>query len=428
MNTPVRTELMPGVWLTAIQTRKFKSSFWSLQMLTPLRPETAAMTALLPRVLRRGTARCPDQEQLGAALDQLYGGVIEPVVSKRGEIQSTGFLATFLDDALTLDGTPISRPAAELLGDLLLRPATKNGRLRADYVEGERQNLVSDIKSQLNDKRYYAALRLNQEMCREEPYGTDRLGSLESAQAIRVAKLDKYYRTLLSESRIELYYCGSAPVERIRQAWVEALMGLPRRGRPELPETLVEVHPKQVREITEKLDVTQAKLAMGFRTNTRLDSVDYPALLVMNALFGGTSTSKLFLNVREKRSLCYYASSGLDRLKGLMTVHSGVEFSQAEEAKNEILVQLAAVQEGRFTSDELTSARRSVLNQLRSTLDSQGALAGYYQDQVLTQRPISPEELVMLAGEVTAQDVAAAAKRLELDTVYLLTGQAQKEA
>lgn len=429
MNTPVRAELMPGVWLTAIQTRKFKSSYWSVLLLTPLRRETAALTALLPRVLRRGTARWPDQEQLAAALDQLYGGVVEPTVFKRGEIQAAGFAATFLDDSLTLDHTPISRMAAGLLGDLLLRPATRNGRLRADYVASERDNLIAEIKAQRNDKMSYAALRLSQEMCREEAYGVSRLGSLESAQAIRVTQLDRHYRTLLKESRIELYYCGSLPTEQIQHAWVEALLGLPRQSNAQhLPETQVEVPPREIWEVTEVLDVTQAKLALGLRTHTRLDSFAYPALLVTNALFGGAPTSKLFQNVREKRSLCYYASSGLDKFKGLMMIHSGVAFSQVEAAKTEILAQLEAVKAGDFTRAELESARRCVVNQLTSILDSQGALAGFYTDQALSQAPVSPEELTLLVKEVSEEDVIQTARELELDTVYLLTGEHPKEA
>lgn len=423
MNAPVRMKLMPGVWLTAIQTRKFKSSFWSVQLLTPLRQETAALTALLPRVLSRGTASCPDQEALGAALDQLYGGAVEPRTFKRGEVHSTGFVATFLDDALTLDGSPIARPAAELLGDLLLRPATRNGRLRADYVDSERNNLLSDIRSQCNDKRTYALQRLVQEMCREEPYGVDRLGDLNSAQAIRVGRLDKHYRTLLAGSQIELYYCGSLSAERIRRAWTEALLGLPRWDLEELPETRIFHHPEEVRRVTECMDVTQTKLAMGFRTQTLPGSGEIPTLLVFNALYGGAPTSKLFQHVREEKSLCYYASSGLDRNKGLMIVQCGVDDARAQEAEKEILAQLEEVREGRFQLGELESARRSVLHQLRAVLDSQGALEHFYSSQQPGLTPVTPEELVSLVEEVTAQDVVMAANRVELDTVYRLTGE-----
>ena len=428
MSTPSRIRLMPGVWLTAVRTRKFKSSYWSALLLTPLSRETAAMTAVLPRVLRRGTAEYPDQEQLGAALDELYGGIVEPAVLKLGEIQAAGFAATFLDDALAWDETPISYKAAELLGDLLLRPATRNGRLRADYVDSERDNLIAEIKSQRNDKERYAALRLRQEMCRGEAYEIDRLGSLETAGRIRAAKLDRHYKTLLQESRIELYYCGSQPIDQIRQAWVESLMGLPRKGSYELPSTKVTVHPEEVREVREVLDVTQAKLALGLRTQTRLDQPDYPALLVTNALLGASPGSRLFQNVREKRSLCYNAFSALDRHKGLMTIQAGVAPDRAEEAKTAILAELEAVRAGAFTARELETARRYAVNELLSAGDSQVGLCRFYRGQALAEPSLTLEELTAMVREVTAEEVKAAAGRLELDTVYLLTGDEGEEA
>ena len=184
MEAPYRVELMPGVFLTAIQTGKFKSGYWSLRMVRPLEEETAAMNALLPRVLRRGTASCPDQEQFSAALDEMYGGAIEPTVGKRGERHCFGFVASVLDDALVPDETPLLSRTASLLGDLLLRPATRNGRLRGDYVDSERENLLSEIRSQVNDKRNYALLRLTEELCREEPYRVSRFGSLEQADKL----------------------------------------------------------------------------------------------------------------------------------------------------------------------------------------------------------------------------------------------------
>lgn len=177
MEMPYRTELMPGAFLTAVQTRKFKSSYWSIRLLTPLAEETAALNAVLPRVLRRGTASCPDQEQLAAALDEMYGGAVEPLVGKRGETHCFGFVASFLDDSLVPDETPLLDQAAALLGDLLLRPVTRNGRLRSDYVDGERENLLSEIRGQINDKQSYAQFRMTEARCAEEPYRLSRLGA-----------------------------------------------------------------------------------------------------------------------------------------------------------------------------------------------------------------------------------------------------------
>ena len=121
MTNVTQTELFPGVRLTAVHTTKFKSCMLGLRLLTPLAEQTASLHALIPQVLRRGTARHPDLESLSAALDDLYGGTVEPMVRKKGETQCLGFVGSFLDDAYTPAGEPILERAAALMGDLLLR-------------------------------------------------------------------------------------------------------------------------------------------------------------------------------------------------------------------------------------------------------------------------------------------------------------------
>ena len=168
-----RTQLFPGVWLRTVHTDKFKSAYLSLTLMTQLNRENASANALLPRVLRRGTMVHPDMESLSAALDELYGGAVEPVVRKKGESQCVGFLASFLDNAYALNGEDILSGAAELLGEMLLNPLTRDGVFDPDYVEGEKANLIDELRGQINDKRIYATRRLTQLMCREESFGAD---------------------------------------------------------------------------------------------------------------------------------------------------------------------------------------------------------------------------------------------------------------
>ena len=421
MDRPYRIEIMPGVWLTAIQSRKFKSSYWSLRLLTPLTQETAAMNAVLPRVLRRGTASCPDQEQLAAALDEMYGGAIEPLVSRRGECHVFGFVASFLDDGLVPDETPLLEQAAQLLGELLLQPATRNGHLKSEYVDGERENLVAEIKSLLNDKRSYANNRLIEEMCADEPFHINRLGSLEQAEKLNVTKLNRYYREVLAAARMEVYYCGSAAPQQVELAWREALMDLSRHELLDLPETVIRM-PEGEKQVTDHLDVTQGKLVMGFRTGITVTSVDYPALMVANAIFGGTATSKLFLHVREELSLCYYVNSSLDKWKGLMIVQAGAEFDQLERVKTEVLHQLELVQAGAFAQEELEAAKRSLIATYCSILDVPNQLEDFQFGQNLAGLTFGPDELAEIIRVIDAQQVVEAAQRIQLDTTYFLMG------
>ena len=414
--------LRPGVRLTAVRTTKFKSSVLAVRLLMPLSAETAGLGALVPAVLRRGTADHPDMESLSAALDELYGGSLEPSVRKRGETHSVGFSASFLDDAYALEGEAILEPAAALLAEVLLRPYTRDGAFCPDYTRQERDNLVDRIRAQINDKRQYAQLRVVAEMCAGEPFGVDKLGDEETAAAVTPQALWEHYQKLLRTAPVEFYYCGSAPLERVEGAVRAIARRLPQGERTPVPRPAKGSAPAQPRRVEEALDVTQGKLSMGFRTGADAWDEDYPALTLVNAVYGGTTTSKLFMNVRERLSLCYYASSGLMKYKDVMLVSSGVEFDKVGQAQDEILAQLQNCQEGQFSDDELEWARRSVVSTLMTTLDAQSRLEDYWLGQSAAGLTEAPDELAERVEHTTREQVTAAARKLTLDTVYFLKG------
>ena len=323
-----------------------------------------------------------------------------------------------------LEGEPVLEGAAALLGELLLRPRTEKGMFYPDYVAGERSNLVDRIRAQVNDKRYYALSRLTQLMCEGEAFGVDKLGDEGRAAALTPRKLWKRYQELLSTAEIELYYCGSAATDRVAEALSAALSGLPRSEERLEADCEVRLHAgAEPRLEEERMDVTQGKLALGFRTGgITCWEEDYPALVMCNAVFGATPLSKLFLNVREKRSLCYYASSNLEKMKGLLLVSSGIEFGQYQQARDEILAQLEAIRRGEMEDWELEGARRTLIGGHRSTLDDQSRLEEFWLGQTAAGLDTGIEELVESLKAVTREQVAAAAQKLELDTVYFLNG------
>lgn len=413
-----RTQLSGGVFLTYLPAKKFKTSLLSAQFVVPLRWETASANALIDAVLRRGTAACPDMGALSACLDKLYGARIDTTIRKKGESQCVGFVASFIDDCFIPGGERLLEPAANLLGELICRPVTRDGLFLEEYFESEKTNLIDAIRSILNDKRTYADSRLLQEMCTGEPYGVPRLGNEQITAALHPQLLFDAYRELISSSRLEIFYSGSAGQARVEDALRAALADLPRKDIAPPPEPAPHPVPEEPRMITERLDVAQGKLGMGFSCG----SGDAPALLLGNTLFGGSSNAKLFLNVREKLSLCYYASSVFHRQKGLITVSSGIEFENYQRAFDEIMAQLEAVRKGGLEDWELDAARSTLLNAYASMGDSQGKLENFYLGQAATGRSESPEDLAEQARAVSLERVCAAMDTVKLDTVYFLRG------
>lgn len=424
-----RSEIMSGVHLTHVRTDKFKSACLSVSLLTQLERETASMNALLPRVLRRGTARYGDMEAIARRLDELYGAAIEPVVRRIGEIQSVGFFASIPEEDFLPEGADTLRGVCELMGQLLVAPNTRGGLLLPQYVDSERDKLLEAIRARINDKIGWSISRCVEEMCCGEDYAVDRLGDEESADAIRYQKLTKQYRALLQSSPIEIFYCGRADKKRVESLLRDALATLP-RGEIDYDigtDVRLNAIEGEPRRYDEQMNVTQTKLVIGWRLGEAMEDPDPAALRVFASLFGGSTASKLFVNVREKLSLCYFASALCDAHKGVLLAYAGTEGERAEEAKDEILAQLAAIARGEITPEELTAAKADVKSALRAALDSQGDLEGFTLSAVVDGAEYTPEELSELVDDVTAKQLAAIASGCECDMIYTLSGDGSAE-
>ena len=419
-----RSEILPGVWLNHLRSEKFKTACLSLSLLTQLKRETAAMNALIPYVLRRGTARFPDMEALSARMEELYGTAVEPAVRKIGEIQCLGFYASIPEGEFLPGGQNVLHDAAELLGQLLLAPATRGGLLLPQYVDSEKEKLLDRIRSRVNYKSSYALSRCVEEMCCCEDFAVSRLGGEDECEAINYKKLTKQYHTLLQQSPVEIFYCGRAAEKELRTALRDALITLP-RGEidyeigTDLRMNALEDRPRFVEE---ELDVNQGNLVIGWRLGDCMEDPDQAAILVFNAVYGGGTSSKLFRNVRERLQLCYHAGSLADTHKGLLLVSSGIAFDKLEPARDEIFAQLEAMRRGEITEEELSAARAGVASDLRAMTDSQGELEGFLLAQTLDGLEYGPLELAALAEDVTKEDVVRIARSVDCDLIYFLKG------
>ena len=364
-------------------------------------------------------------ERIEAALDDLYGARVEPMVRKKGELHCIGFYADFPDDRFIPGGESVLDRTVNLIGGILLSPDLLDGLLRSDYIESEKNNLIDDIRAGINDKRGYSLDRLVEEMCAGEAYGVNRLGDENGVGAITPELLTDVYRNALSGLRIEIIYCGSEEPERVSSVLRRTLRSLPGRVDTEIPKTQVILYPDKVppRRFTETLDVTQSKLVVGFRLGRAMKDVpDYPALLVLNAVYGSGETSKLFLNVRERLSLCYYVSSMIEMHKGIMLVASGVAFSSHETALSEILAQLGHIKNGEISEQELIAAKRAVVTAIKSAMDRPTGLVELYFDSLIPAVCYDPAELCNEVENVAPDRIVETAAEIEPDSIYLLEG------
>lgn len=413
--------LLPGVVLRCCRDARFKQGCLSVQLVRPMAASEAAMNALIPTVLLRGTTRHPDLRSITMALDDLYGAAVSPLVRRVGDYQTTGLYCSFMDQRFALPGDRVLEPMADFLREMLLESPLEDGGFCREFVDSEKRNLISSIDCELNDKQTYAMSRLLRTMCREDSFGLPRLGEKEQVAAIDPASLYRHYQKILRESRIQLFYVGSAEGARVAEL-LKPLFDLPGRDpKPLAPQTDLRIGPGG--DVTETMEVTQGKLCLGFTTPVTNRTPEFAAMQLLNTLFGAGMTSKLFLNLREKQSLCYSVGSNYYGSKGIVTVSAGIDCDKKEPVCREVLRQLELCRQGSFTREELNAAKQALISGLRATHDSPGAIEGYYATAALSALKLTPEEYMQAIDAVTAPQLARAARTLELHTTYFLREQ-----
>ena len=412
--------LFPGITLRCFPDDRFKQAGLSIQLVRPMCRAEAAMNALLPAVLLRGTASAPDIRAITRRLDDLYGAAVGATVRRIGDYQTTGLSCGFIEDRLALSGDRVMEPMMAFLKELLLYPALEKGVFRTDFVEGEKKNLTAVLESEINDKRIYAGSQLLRHMCSADSFGIPRLGDKEDVAKITPEGLYRHYRRILKESRIDIFYVGSAEPDTVA-GLMKDVFGDLERDYVNLPAQTPFCDGGKG-EHTERMEVSQGKLCMGFTTPVTIGDPLFVPMQLLNLIFGAGMTSKLFMNVRERLSLCYDIGSGYHGSKGILTVSAGIDCAKVGEVRAEIMNQLAACQEGRISEAELAAAKQAILSGMRAVHDSTGAIENFYATAALSGLSLMPDAYMAAAQSATLDDVVAAAKSLQLHTVYFLEG------
>ncbi|MBP2240194.1 putative Zn-dependent peptidase [Cytobacillus eiseniae] len=409
-----------GYKLHIVNTDKYKTNTIVWKMKAPLTKEDVTLRALLPYVLQSNSEKYPTTGKLRSYLDELYGASFFVDLAKKGEFHIISFSLEMANEKFLTDPTPLLKKGFEFLTEILLKPNLNNHAFNKVTVENEKRTLKQRIQSVYDDKMRYSNYRLVQEMCKDESYSLHVHGEMEAVEPITAEQLYEYYLQALKTDELDLYVIGDVKEDEVK-AIAEQLLPFDDR-KPQVIEASVNHEKRNVHEVKEQQDVKQGKLNIGYRTNILYGDDDYYALQIFNGIFGGFSHSKLFLNVREKASLAYYVTSRLESHKGLMMVMSGIDNKNYEEAVRIIHEQMEAMIKGDFTEEEMNQTKAVIKNQLLETVDTSRGMVEVLYHNVVSRKDISLQEWMDKMDQVKKEDVMAVAKKVNLDTIYFLTG------
>lgn len=420
MSTNIREKLADNVFFNEINVTRFKTMRLTAIALLPLEKDTASDFALLTQVLTRSCEEFPDFTALSKKLSSLYGASLSAGVRKVGESLALTFSIAGIDDRYALDGDVVSKELSELLLKVIFEPKFTDGVFDTEEVEQERRQIIDLADSEFNDKRVYANSRLIEIMCKNEAYGIKRYGSRETILKCTPESLKSAWERMLTGARFEVFYVGGASAEGAKEIFRERFSQIERKA--ETVSTEIIRKATDVSKVSETMDISQAKMLMGFRTDCSAGDEDTFAMRLMNVILGSGTRSKFFLNIREKQSLCYYCFSRYNRFKGILTVESGVENSNTQRTVDAVLHELEEVKKGNFTDEDLSLAKLSVSSDFLSLCDTVTGNEEWFVSQIADREFLTVEETTEKFRNVTKEDVIRCANKLTLDTVYILSG------
>ncbi len=427
MNKFTSYSVAEGVNFNFVKDDRFKTGRASVAMFLPLDRSNVASNAVLPFLVSKSCSKYQDFTALHRYLDELYGSSVAGDVDKLGETQLLTLSASFLADEYALEKETISEKVTKLLCDMLFSPLLINNTFSGDLVEQEKRQLIELIESEFNEKRIYAKNKCEELMCKNERFGINKFGTKESVSALSPADVYSAWQNALSTARIEFTVLGNIKDHNFALDMFKKEFSKIKREKTVDCATQIVRSCKEPHTYSENMNLTQSKLVMGFRTAIAEQDKETMAMRLAIAIFGATPHCKLFLNVREKYSLCYYCSAKYNRHKGIMLVQSGVETKNIERAKEEILNQLNEVKKGNFTEEEMNTIKRSLSNVYRTIGDYLSSVESFYISQIFDDRKSSPLEYIEKLNRITKEEIVEAAQNITLDTVYILNG-IEKEA
>ncbi len=417
----IKQEIKKGINFHKVNTNRFKTNLFAIFLTTPLKKESVTENALLPLVLKRGSAIMQTQELICKKLEDMYGASFDCGIDKSGNNHVIKFYLETLNNNMIPTNENIVEEAFKLLFDIIFNPLIINEGFKEQYIDGEKNKLKQIINSKIDNKAKYAMDRCIEEMYKGKPYELYKYGYIEDLNKINGNSLYEYYKKLINDCKIDIFISGDAEdniIEIIKDS--EQIKKLNERdAKYTINGDNEEKNEVEVKLVEEAMDVMQGKLVLGLDVVDVKENEKY-AVSVYNIILGGSANSKLFQNVREKASLAYTAGSSYLRQKNNIIIKCGIEIENYEKATEIIKEQLKEMEDGKFTDADIENAKNIIISTVDGIPDSQDSEISYYLGQELTREFVSLHEYIEKIKNVKKEDVEFISKKIKINTIYFL--------
>lgn len=414
---------MEGIKIHKIETNQFKTNLYAVFLATPLSRENVTKDALIAAVLRRGTMSIPSQDKISKELEEMYGASFDCGIEKTGDNHIIKFYLEALNEEFLPEKEELTQKCINILLDIVTNPLIENNGFKKEYVDSEKENLKQIINGKIDNKSRYALDRCIEEIFKGEPYGLYKYGYIEDLENITPESLYEYYKKLIQNCKIDIYYSGlfndNKTEEIINKKLQENKIESRKAEYIVNNETTEKKNIEQPKIIEDSMDITQGKLVLSLQINDNNKDSRFAAS-VYNAVLGGGANSKLFQNVREKNSLAYTASSSYIRTKNIILIHCGIDIDKYEKALETIKEQLEDMKKGNFTDEDVEDSKKLIISSIKSISAEQDTEITYDYGQELSSEHMTIKEYEEKIQNTTREQIIEIANKININTIYFL--------
>ncbi|WP_207695973.1 peptidase M16 inactive domain-containing protein [Enterococcus sp. DIV0212c] len=414
--------LAQGVNLHVVPTEKYKTVRILVRFNTRLNRETITKRTLLSSLLETNSLNYPDQVKLSEKLAELYGASFGINVNKKGNLHWLNLSMNLVNDKY-LENSHVLADAADFVKEILFFPNIIDGKFEAETFQREKENLNAYYESVSEDKQVYSSLALqNLYFSQSEDQKIPSFGTIVDLEKETPESMASYHRQMIQEDQVDIFVLGD-----VDEAEVTTLFGaLPFEDRASGIADIFYAQPSRnvIEERSEQETLAQSKLNLGYHTDVYYGDENYFALQIFNGVFGGFPHSKLFMNVREKENLAYYASSNIDTFRGMLSVQTGIDGKNRNQVLHLISAELENIRQGNVTDLEIQQTKAMLKNQYLLSLDNSGAvLENKYLDDLIPHLRLKDDEWIRQMEAVTLADIQRVAKLVQLQAIFFLEGE-----
>ena len=395
-----------------IKSNKFKSNSISLNIPIDIDEKITDLN-LVSEMIKIGSKKYDSLKKLYSKLQEMYGTHFNCYVNKCGEVAVFTIYIEFLKDEYIDQNTSLWDEIINFLHEIFYNVLEEKGCFKEEFLKIEKENLRTNILSLVDSKNYYAYVKCEQISTKNEPYVNYIYGNVDRLEKINGKNLYEFYLNL-RELPYYFVIIGNFDEDRIKNMLYDKFgKSLERKFNTDNNKFLK----TDFTDSYERFDITQTKLVINFKTPITIFNGDYYSFFVFNKILG-SGYSKLYREVRQKRSLVYYINSYYEKFKGMLSIECGIDDKNFDVTKEIILSEIQNISNGEISESEIENAKRSIRRLLMSVQDKVSSMHSFIAPLYIFNKEFDINEFLKNIYSVDKNRIIDASKQIIKSAIF----------